>query len=231
MLIAASAIAGFMAYRFTVPATATVTALPAPIPSPAAPATAPAQGSPNSTSAPAAAARTIPEEVPDVTLPDMAGHSHALRQNSGRPRLYNFWASWCEPCRREIPLLNALQAGYGKTDHLEIIGIAVDFRDAVRDFVARTRLDYTLLVGEEEGLEAAQRFGMELALPFSVFADDHNRIVAIKVGELHRDEADLILGQLRALQSGATTLPAAKAVIAESMKSLSLKRAKQSAGI
>jgi len=97
--------------------------------------------------------------------------------------------------------------------------------------VARTHLNYTSLVGEEEGLEAAQKFGMELALPFSVFADDHNRIVAIKVGELHRDEADVILGQLRALQSGATTLAAAQALIAESMKTFALKRAKQSAGI
>jgi len=177
----------------------------------------------------AASASPIPEEVPDLRLPDMAGRPHALRDNGGRPRLYNFWASWCEPCRREIPLLNALQASYGKSDRLEIIGIAVDFRDAVGDFLKKTRLNYTSLVGEDEGLEAAQRFGMELALPFTVFADERNRIVAVKVGELHRDEAEVILGQLRALRSGATTLSAARALIAESLKASSLKRAKQSA--
>lgn len=181
------------------------------------------------TPAPPAAASAIPEEVPDLSLPDLAGVSHALRQNGGRPRLYNFWASWCEPCRREIPLLNALQASYGKSDRLEIIGIAVDFRDAVHKFLATTRLHYALLVGEEEGLEAAQRFGMELALPFTVFADEQNRIIAVKVGELHRDEADVILAQLRALRTGTTTLAAARILIAEALKASSLKRAKQSA--
>jgi thiol-disulfide isomerase/thioredoxin len=167
--------------------------------------------------------------VPDLRLPDMEGQPHALRQNGGRPRIYNFWATWCEPCRREIPLLNALQARYGHSDRLEIIGIAVDFRDAVNDFLKKKRVNYTSLVGEDEGLEAAQSFGVQMALPFSVFADEHNHIVAVKVGELHRDEAEVILGQLRALRKGATTLPAARALIAEALKASSLKRAKQSA--
>jgi len=181
--------------------------------------------------APAAKAddHAIPEEVPDLRLPDLEGQPHALRQNGGRPRIYNFWASWCEPCRREIPLLNSLQARYGHTDRLEIIGIAVDFRDAVNDFLKKTRVNYTSLVGEDEGLEAAQSFGVQMALPFSVFADERNHIVAVKVGELHRDEAEVILGQLRALRKGATTLPAARALIAEALKASSLRRAKQSA--
>jgi thiol-disulfide isomerase/thioredoxin len=223
-VLLASASAGFFAYQHWAPARTELKELPAaaatkPAAAAAAPATSPA----------APGASPIPEEVPDLRLPDMAGQPHALRENGGRARLFNFWASWCEPCRREIPLLNALQRKYGATDRLEIVGIAVDFRDAVRDFLATTQLNYTSLVGEEEGLEAAQRFGMEMALPFSVFADERNRIVAVKVGELHPDEADLILGQLRALRSGATTVPAARAAIATSMKSLSLKRAKQSA--
>jgi thiol-disulfide isomerase/thioredoxin len=216
VLVVSSAIGGFMVYRWSAQGPTTIAPLPA---------QAQAQAAPTPPAPQDVAVRAIPEEVPDVRLPDMAGQPHALRQNAGRARLYNFWASWCEPCRREIPLLNALQASYGTTDRLEIIGIAVDFHDAVRDFLAKTRLNYTSLVGEEEGLDAAQKFGMELALPFSVFADEHNRIVAIKVGELHRDEADVILGQLRALRAGATTLPAAKAAIAESMKALAINRA------
>ena len=223
LLISASA--GFWAYRHWSADPASLVAVPAtalaqaPTAAPtAAPASAPA-----TPSAPA-----IPTEVPDLHLPDMAGLQHSLRQNGGRPRLYNFWATWCEPCRREIPLLNALQNHYGKSDQLEIVGIAVDFRDAVHDFLAKTRLDYTSLVGEEQGLEAAQRFGMEMALPFSVFADEHNRIVAIKVGELHRNEAEAILAQMRALRAGTIDLPEARAAITESLKAFSLQRAKQS---
>jgi thiol-disulfide isomerase/thioredoxin len=225
-LVFVSGAAGFLAYRHMAPAPASIAALPtstAVAPAPTAPdPAAPAAGA-------ASTASPIPEEVPDLSLPDMSGKAYALRHNGGRPRLYNFWATWCEPCRREIPLLNTLQASYGRSDRLEIVGIAVDFQDAVTKFVAKTSLHYTSLVGEEQGLEAAQRFGMELALPFTVFADEQNRIIAVKVGELHRDEADLILGQLRALRTGATTLPAARALIAESLKTFSLKRAKQSA--
>ena len=182
--------------------------------------------------APAAATATlpasaIPEEVPDVRLQDLAGKLHALRDDSGQPHLYNFWATWCEPCRREIPLLNALQHTY-RADHLQIVGIAVDFRDAVRDFLKTTKLNYKSLVGEEEGLEAAQKFGMEMALPFSVFADERNRIVAVKVGELHLEEADAILANMRDLRAGQATLAEARARIAERLKQAALQRAKQS---
>jgi thiol-disulfide isomerase/thioredoxin len=217
----AGATAGFFAYRHYAPAssglqpTAAVSAAPA----------RPAIDTPALASAEAPAAR-IPEEVPDVQLQDLAGKRHALRDNSGHPRLYNFWATWCEPCRREIPLLNALQETY-RSDQLQIVGIAVDFRDSVRDFLKTTRLRYELLVGEEDGLEAAQKFGMELALPFSVFADEHNRIIAVKIGELHPEEAEAILTSMRALRSGRTTLPEARGAIAEALKGLAIERAKQ----
>jgi len=222
-----SAGAGFWAYRHWSETPASLIALPATALAQV-PANAPTTAPANATATPSAP--VIPTEVPDLHLPDMAGLQHSLRQNGGHLRLYNFWATWCEPCRREIPLLNALQNRYGKSDQLEIVGIAVDFRDAVRDFLAKNRLNYTSLVGEDEGLEAAQRFGMEMALPFSVFADERNRIVAIKVGELHRNEAEAILEQMRALRAGAIDLPAARAAITESLKAFSTQRAKQSAG-
>jgi thiol-disulfide isomerase/thioredoxin len=217
-----AATAGFFAYRHYAavapglqPA-APVRAAPAQ-PAANAPARQPAQG-------PAA---RIPEVVPDVQLKDLAGKPHALRDNSGRPRLYNFWATWCEPCRREIPLLNTLQAAY-RPDRLQIVGIAVDFRDSVKEFLKTTRLSYDCLVGEEDGLEAAQKFGVELVLPFSVFADEHNRIIAVKVGELHREDAEAILASMAALRSGRSTLPEARIAIAAALQRLALQRAKQS---
>ena len=233
-VLVAGAVAGFWGYQHWAQNAQSLHELPAATAQSPSPSASTSTSTPGSTAespqaAVAASTPAIPEEVPDLRLPDMAGQPHALRRNGGHPRLYNFWATWCEPCRREIPLLNALQASYGHSDRLEIIGIAVDFRDAVSDFLKKTKLNYTSLVGEEEGLEAAQRFGMQLALPFTVFADERNRIIAVKVGELHRDEADVILGQLRALRSGATTLSAARALIAEALKAASLKRAKQSA--
>ena len=88
-----------------------------------------------------------------------------------RPLIVNFWATWCEPCRREMPLLTALRQEH-RADRLEIVGIAVDFRDSVTDFLKKNPLPYPLLVGEEDGIEAAKAFGMQLVLPFSVFVDE-----------------------------------------------------------
>jgi thiol-disulfide isomerase/thioredoxin len=171
----------------------------------------------------------IPEEVPDIALADLKGKRHSLREGSGHARLFNFWATWCEPCRREIPLLNALQQDHA-AEGLEVVGIAVDMRDSVLKFLRTTPMHYTLLVGEDDGFEAAQKFGMALALPFSVFADENNRIIAVKVGELHREEAATILANMRALRAGTTTLAAAREDISQALKSLAIDRAKQSPG-
>ena len=212
----AGAAAGFLAYRqYVAPAPG-----PAPVPLTAT----------NSVPPPLAAPATpaIPTEVPDIQLKDLAGRPHSLREGSGHPRLFNFWATWCEPCRREIPLLNTLQNAY-QVDGLQIVGIAVDFKDSVQAFLRNTKLNYSLLVGEEDGLEAAQKFGMELLLPFSVFADGNNRIVAVKVGELHRDEAEVIFANMAQLRAEKETLAEAQAAIGGALKKLSLERAKQSA--
>src|SRR5262249_11056984 len=89
-------------------------------------------------------------------------------------------------------------------------------------------LRYTSLVGEEAGLDAAQKFGMDLLLPFSVFADGQNRIVAVKVGELHPDEAAAILWEMRRLKDKETRLPDVQVAIASTLKQLAAARAKQS---
>jgi thiol-disulfide isomerase/thioredoxin len=225
VLLAVAALAGaaigFLAYRHHAPVTSGLRPI---ADSPASRST-PASQTADAAAAPATPA--IPALVPAISLPDLAGKAHALRDNAGHARIYNFWATWCEPCRREIPLLNQLQVQHA-AEGLQIVGIAVDFRDSVQAFLKTTQLRYTLLVGEEDGLEAAQKFGMELLLPFSVFADEHNRIVAMKVGELHRDEADAILAQMRLLKANQLTLPEAQNSIAATLKRLSSERTKQS---
>jgi thiol-disulfide isomerase/thioredoxin len=214
---------GFATYQHNFPERPTVRTLPVPA---AAAAADPADPTAADVAA-APATQPVPEEVPALSLTDMAGKKHPLRGSSGRPRLYNFWATWCEPCRREIPLLNTLEARY-RGDRLEVVGVAIDFHDALATFLAKTPLRYTLLVGEEEGLEAAQRLGMSMALPFSVFADGQNRIVAVKLGELHADEIAAILGRMREVRSGQATLAEARAAIAADLKTLAVKRAQQS---
>jgi hypothetical protein len=81
-------------------------------------------------------------------------------------------------------------------------------------------MTYPLLLGEREGLEAARAFGMETVLPFSVFADRKGHVVTLKVGELHRDEAELILGRIREVDAGRLSLDAARPEISAEIRAL-----------
>jgi len=142
--------------------------------------------------------------------------------------MVNFWATWCAPCRTEIPLLKSLRYERS-TDGLEIVGIAVDSRDAVIKYAREAHINYPVLIGEQDGLDAAGAFGMDLVFPFTVFADPEGRIVTLKVGELHRDEATLILDRLRDLDQGRIDLSAAREEISAGMSRLAGARAREAA--
>ena len=102
-------------------------------------------------------------------MPDSNGTLHKLSEWKGRPLMVNFWATWCDPCRREIPLLKSLRQTLGKS--LEVVGIAVDFKDAVLDYTRKIGIDYPVLIGEKDGMAAIDAFGMDTVFPFTVFAD------------------------------------------------------------
>ena len=227
----AGILAGFLAYRHahaptavSSPAAASAAAAPpAAAPDASTPDAAAANGTAATPDAPAA--RPIPDVVPELTLPNLAGRQTSLRQFLGHPLIINFWATWCAPCRREMPLLQQLRQAY-HGEGLEVVGIAVDFRAAVADYAAHQGIEYPLLIGEDSGLAATEKFGMQAVLPFSVFADAQGRIVAIKVGELHRDEATYILGAMRDLAAGRISLTEAHAGIEQRLRELSVERAK-----
>lgn len=218
-VLIACAAGGFLAYSLAHPPRAV---LHAASPAPAAPAATRAES-------PAFAARKIPEVLPDLALPGLDGRSHRLADWKGHPLLVNFWASWCEPCRREIPLLRSLRRERSP-DGLEILGIAIDFRDAAEKYARDARIDYPVLLGEQGGYEAAAAFGMDPVLPFSVFADRTGRIVTLKVGELHPDEAGFILDRVRDVEEGRLSLSAARDQIASGIGRLNLPRAASAPG-
>jgi len=151
---------------------------------------------------------------------------HALSEWKGRPLLINFWATWCAPCRREIPLLKTLRREHA-AQGVEVVGIAVDFRDAVRRYAREMSIDYPVLVGEQDGLDAIAAFGMDTVFPFTVFADRQGRIVTLKIGELHADEAHFILDEVKAIDAGRIELAAARQKIADGVAALSAERARQ----
>ncbi|MFO1504186.1 MAG: TlpA disulfide reductase family protein [Steroidobacteraceae bacterium] len=170
----------------------------------------------------------VPDVLPAFELADRDGRKRKLSDWAGQPVMVNFWATWCGPCRREIPLLNKVHAARAP-QKVEIIGVAVDFRDDVLAYAQKTPISYPLLIGEEDGLAAVQAFGMQPNFPFTAFADSKQRLVALKIGELHQEEIDLILDRVLAVDAGKLDLPAAREQISEGLKQIATQRAAEAA--
>ena len=142
------------------------------------------------------------ETLPQFQLADRDGQLRSLADWPDKSLIVNFWATWCAPCRREIPLLQQLQREHA-AEGFQVVGIAVDFRDKVLAYASDMQIDYPLLIGEQEALDAAAAFGVAtVGLPFTVFSDARGRIVTAHLGELTAAEADLILDAVRRVNAG-----------------------------
>jgi thiol-disulfide isomerase/thioredoxin len=165
-------------------------------------------------------AGVIPDHLPQFSLNDRAGKPTSIAAFAGRSLVINFWATWCAPCRREIPLLETLHAEWAGRG-VSVIGIAVDYRDKVLEFADRFQIGYPLLIGEQEALDAAAQFGVTAPVfPFTVFTDRRGEVVAVYLGELHRVQADVFLKAVQDLDHGRVQLPAARKAIAEALSAL-----------
>lgn len=166
----------------------------------------------------------IPDRLPRFSLADSTGKSTAITSFGDKSLIINFWATWCAPCRSEIPLLQALDAEWAGR-RVEVVGIAVDHRDKVLEFAQRFKIGYPLLIGEQDALDAAAAFGVgSPVFPFTVFTDRRGAVVALFIGELHRPQAELILSQVQALNEDRIDLAAARRAITEGLHSLRQKR-------
>ena len=124
--------------------------------------------------------------------------------------MINFWATWCAPCLREIPLLKEFQETRS-TAPIQVVGIAVDHIEAVREFAAEMNFNYPVLVGQLGAMDAAARFGVDFfVLPFTVFTDTRERILGVHSGELHAEHLDELGDVLAALEAGEIDLDSAR---------------------
>ncbi len=166
-------------------------------------------------------AAKIPDRLPDFALAGLDGKLTPISAWSGKSLVINFWATWCAPCRREIPLLEALSAEWANRG-ITVIGVAVDHRDQVASFAQELKIRYPLLIGEQEALDVAGRFGVDSPVfPFTVFTDQRGEVVALYVGELRKPQADLILSTVHDLDQNRVALPQARQVIADGLHALS----------
>ena len=162
----------------------------------------------------------IPDAMPAFSLADLDGKATASERWRGKSLMINFWATWCAPCRREIPLLQALHTEKAG-DSFDIVGIAVDYADKVRAFRDQLKITYPLLVGEQDALDLIGAFGLnQPAFPFTVFTDRRGQIVTLYLGELKRPEVDAILAVVADVNQDRLALPAARTLIGERIAAL-----------
>lgn len=198
-------IVGFAIYRFAIEPQVQTSVDAAQLPEPVA--TAPAE-------------HAAPDRLPEFTLTDQDGNARSIQSWPGKSLIINFWATWCAPCRREIPLLKQIQDEH-EADGFQVVGIAVDFRDDVLKYAQEIGIDYPLLIGEQDGLEAISKFGISAAgFPFSVFTDSQSRIVLTHLGEIDEQEAEILIGAVKRVNQGELTPEAARTVVAKQLAEL-----------
>jgi thiol-disulfide isomerase/thioredoxin len=123
-----------------------------------------------------------------LSLPDTSGHPQPLGQWHGKVVVINFWATWCEPCRKEMPEFVRAQRELGARG-LQFVGIAVDQRDKVEQFAKELDLNYPALIGGYDAVDLSKSLGNELsALPFTIVIDRKGNVALTQLGPFKPDK-------------------------------------------
>jgi thiol-disulfide isomerase/thioredoxin len=133
-----------------------------------------------------------------LELPDPHGKPQSMKQWQGRVLVVNFWATWCEPCREEIPGLLRIEKKYDSKS-LKIVGIAIDSADKVRQFAKYFQINYALLIGGLEAVDLSRQLGNKAgALPYTVVLDQEGKVVRTHLGKISEQELDELIAPLLA---------------------------------
>jgi peroxiredoxin len=126
--------------------------------------------------------------APDFQLFSLDGRQVKLSDYRGKAVLLNFWASWCGPCKVEMPWFGELQDRY-RTQGLEVIGVAADSEDKakIKSFVEKMHVNYTILVGTDEVSDA---YGGIQGLPTSFYINRDGRIVRQVAGLISEEDME-----------------------------------------
>ncbi|MBQ0945303.1 TlpA family protein disulfide reductase [Ideonella sp. 4Y16] len=145
-------------------------------------------------------ATTQPGAVWSLTLPDARGRQQALQAWRGKVLVLNFWATWCPPCREEMPVFSRAQTTFGPQG-VQMVGLSIDTPDNVARFEAEHPLSYPLLMGGVDLLELSVAWGNSAqAMPFTAFFGRDGRLAAVHLGPLSEPALEQQLRTLLAAQ-------------------------------
>src|SRR5688572_7882367 len=153
--------------------------------------------------------------LPDFSLANLAGEQQSIQSWPGKPLLINFWATWCAPCLREIPMLKELQTS---RPDLQVVGIAIDKPDLVAKFAGDIQFNYPILIGQNEAWAAAGALGVNIyALPFTIFTGGDGSILGVHTGELHPEHLERFRAVVDDLAAGQIDVEQARSRMAETI--------------
>jgi thiol-disulfide isomerase/thioredoxin len=150
----------------------------------------------------------LADSLPDIVLEDFAGTPTSLASYAGRPLLINFWATWCGPCLREIPLLKTF---HDEQPGIDVVGIAVDRIEPVLEFAEEMQFNYPSLIGQSSAYDAMAVFHNDAqVMPFSVYTTAEGAVLATHSGELHPEHLAHFVETVEQLADGSIDLAQAR---------------------
>lgn len=134
------------------------------------------------------------EKLLTTPFTDLSGSKTTLSHLKGKPLIVNFWATWCPPCLKEMPVFSNLQE---KHPNVQFVGIAADTMDNVQNFVAKQKLSYPILIAADGVVSLMAELGNSRnGLPFTLSIDANGRPRHSKLGGLSETETERIIAEL-----------------------------------
>ena len=151
--------------------------------------------------------------APEIALVSISGQPLTLSEFRGQPVVINFWATWCAPCRREIPLLKEIQAKYGE-NNVQVIGVAVDFVEQVAAYAEHAEFNYPILVGQKDAMAAAEATGIDfIGMPFTMIVAPDGQLIKTHLGEIIEEHLELIVEVFERMRTGELDIAGARSLL------------------
>ena len=129
-------------------------------------------------------------------IPDLAGRVQSIDQWRGKVIVVNFWATWCAPCREEIPIFVRLQDKYRERG-LQFVGIAIDQQDRVRPYAAELGMNFPILIGGVGAIDLTRTLGNRAGvLPYTIVLARDGTIAAAEIGAVKEAKFEPLLASL-----------------------------------